>query len=105
MLEEDGYFKQMAQKMSDGRWKCDKKIWITIFLLIFRHEVVGLLDVEKSGGSSWIARHWPVVVALVMLGGIIYFPRKEDKDKEVGEQEKKVDVADAWDTEKTDLLK
>ena len=97
MLEEDGYFKQMAQKMSDGRWKCDKKI--------FRHEVVGLLDVEKSGGSSWIARHWPVVVALVMLGGILYFPRKEDKDKEVGKQEKKVDVADAWDTEKTDLLK
>ena len=94
MLEEDGYFKQMAQKMSDGRWKCDNKILITIFLFIFRHEVVGLLDVEKSGGSSWIARHWPVVVALVMLGRILYFPRTKDNVK-VDKQEMQVDMADA----------
>ena len=42
-----------------------------------------------------------------MLGGIIYFSGKEDKNiKEDGVKEQQgVEVVEAWDTEKNNLLK
>ena len=49
----------------------------SIFIFI-RHEVVGLFGLEESG-SSWLDRHGLLVVALVMLGGILYFPQREEK--------------------------
>jgi hypothetical protein len=49
-------------------------------LIIVRHEVVGLFGLEESG-SSWLDRHGLLVVALLMLGGILYFPGREVKDK------------------------
>ena len=44
-------------------------------------------------------KHGLLGVALVMLGGILFFTGRGDKEKE-----KEVEVADAWDTENSDLL-
>ena len=46
-------------------------------------------------------KHGLLGVALVMLGGILFFTGRGDRDKE---KEKEVEVADAWDTENSDLL-
>ena len=56
--------------------------------MFIRHEVVGLFGLEESG-SSWFDRHGLLVVALVMLGGILYFPEREAKDK--GGKKEKID--------------
>ena len=69
--------------------KCEEKIRNIHSLFVFiRHEVVGLFGLEESGGS-WFDRHGLLVVALVMLGGILYFPGREVKandDKEIKEE-------------------
>ena len=80
---------------------------------IFRHEVVGLFEEKMSGGECpypRLEKHGLLLVALVMLGGIMFFAEKKDKamearqDKE-NEKQQGVDIVDAWDTEKNDLLK
>ena len=75
MVGEGSSFKQMAQKLSDGR-----------------HEVVGLFDSEQSGGT-WMERTWTgvaVVAAMAMpiiLCSYFYFSRK-DTAKDVIENKK-----------------
>ena len=92
------------------------KVWIKNIYAIFmfiRHEVVGLFGLEESG-SSWLDRHGLLVVALGMLGGILYFPQREEKlenekiNDDETEQEKvdegtKEKVADDWDTDKIEI--
>ena len=59
---------------------------------------MGLFDLEDSGGSL-LEKHGLLGVALVMLGGILFFTRDGVRDKE-----KELAVVDAWDTENSDLL-
>ena len=66
-----------------------------------RKEIVGLFGLEDSGGSL-LDKHGLLGVALVMLGGILFFTGRGDRDKE---KEKELEVADAWDTENSDLFK
>ena len=76
MVGEGSSFKQMAQKLSDGR-----------------HEVVGLFDSEQSGGT-WLERNWTgvaVVAALampVMLCSYFYFLKKDKTKDGVDDKEK-----------------
>ena len=89
MIEDGSSFKQLAQKLSDGR-----------------HEVVDLFGLEESGGT-WL-RNGIVVVALGMLCSFIYFSKKdqvvEGMDDKEGKGEKVMFVEDAWDTEKHNFL-
>ena len=59
---------------------------------------MGLFGLEESGGSL-LEKHGLLGVALVMLGGILFFAGNGGKDKE-----KESAVVDAWDTENSDLL-
>ena len=50
MIEDGSSFKQLAQKLSDGR-----------------HEVVGLFS-EESGGGTWFERNRVAGLVLVAMG-------------------------------------
>ena len=52
---------------------------------------MGLFGLDESGGSS-LDRHGLLVVAFFMLGGILYFPGREVKDRDGGgKKEEKID--------------
>ena len=91
--------------MSDGKWDFKNfdyghRIFIVI---IFRHEVVGFFEVDIKFGGSLFDGHGLLVVGLVLLGGIMFFTGKEERRDEKNEKQK-VDIIDAWDTSKNDLL-
>ena len=84
------------------RWKVKLKKNIShLFYEYFRHEVGEMISSALKTDESWLERHGLLVVALVMVGGFIYFSRGEVEGKDNGKKE----VEDAWDTEKHDLLK
>ena len=93
MIEDGSSFKQLAQKLSDGR-----------------HEVVGLF-VDESGGT-WFERNGKMVVALgvtIMLCSYFYFSKKDQVVEGMDDKEEKGNevmcVEDAWDTEKHNIMK
>ena len=101
MIEDGSSFKQLVQKLSDGR-----------------HEVVGLF-VEESGGGTWFERNRVAGLAVVAMGVTVmvssYYLYTSlpkwgkvvegmDTKKEKGEKVES-EVEDAWDTEKHNLMK
>ena len=93
MIEDGSSFKQLAQKLSDGR-----------------HEVVGLF-VEESRGTR-LERNRMVMVALagtIMVCTYLYFSEKdhvvEGKYNKEEKGTKVICVEDAWDTEKHNIMK